>query len=72
MTELRGLKFVTTLVLELEKIENSDKGIYSTFYSNSKTETIINESTLMMHLNKYIVLLYQTYESLRKRFRLDY
>ena len=46
MTELRGFKFVTTLVLVFKKVESEDKTKYGTFYSNSKAEIIINESDL--------------------------
>ena len=37
---------MTTLALELEKIESEDKTKYATFYSNSKTEIIINENDI--------------------------
>ena len=37
LTELRGFKFVTTLVLVFEKIENDDKTRYGTFYSKLKS-----------------------------------
>ena len=57
LTELRGFKFVKTLVLEFKKIENDDKTKYSTFYLNSKAE-ILMKVTLMMNLNQHIVLLY--------------
>ena len=57
LTELRGFKFVKTLVLEFKKLENDDKTKYSTFYLNSKAE-ILMKVTLMMNLNQYIVLLY--------------
>ena len=43
-SELRGFKFVAKVVLEFKKIENDDEAKYSTFYSNLKAETIINES----------------------------
>ena len=33
---------MTTLVLVFEKIESEDKTRYGTFYSNSKSEIIIN------------------------------
>ena len=46
MTESRGFKFVTTLVLVLKKIESDDKTKYDTFHSQSKAETIINESDI--------------------------
>ena len=44
--ELRCFKFVTRLVIEFKKkkIESGDATKYVIFYSNSKAETIINES----------------------------
>ena len=44
MSELKGFKYVTALVLEFKKIKSDDKALYSTFYFNSKAETIVNES----------------------------
>ena len=44
LTQLRGFKFVTTLVLVFKKIESKDKTKYDNFYSSSKAEIIINES----------------------------
>ena len=44
MAQLKGFKFVATLVLVFKKIESEDKTKYDTFYSNSKAEIIINES----------------------------
>ena len=46
LPELRGFKFVTTLVLESKKIKSNDESKYSTFSSNSKAERIINESDI--------------------------
>ena len=44
-TELKDLKFVTTLILEFKKIQSNDITLYSTFNSNSKAETrVMNES----------------------------
>ena len=37
---------MTTLVLAFKKIECDDKAKHDTFYSHSKTETIINESDI--------------------------
>ena len=37
---------MTTLVLQFEKIKSNDKTKYDAFYSNSKAETIINESDI--------------------------
>ena len=44
MSELKGFKYVTTLVLVFKKIECEGKTKYNTFYSSSKAELIINES----------------------------
>ena len=44
MTQLKGLKLVTALVLVFKMIENEDKTKYDTFYSHSKAENITNES----------------------------
>ena len=46
MSEIRGFRFVITLVLVLQKIESKDKTKYDNFYSNSKAEIIINGSDI--------------------------
>ena len=46
LTQLKGFKFVTTLVLVFKKIEKEDKTKYYNFYSSSKAEMIINESNI--------------------------
>ena len=46
MTQLKGFKFVTTLVLVFKKIESEDKTKYDAFSSSSKGEIIINESDI--------------------------
>ena len=46
MIQLKGLKFVTALVLVFIKIESKDKTRYGSFYSSSKGEIIINESDI--------------------------
>ena len=46
LTSLKGFKFVTTLVLVFENIENEDKTKYDNFYLSSKAETIISESDI--------------------------
>ena len=46
LTQLRGFKFVTTLVLVYKKRENKDKTKYDNFYSSSKAEITINESDI--------------------------
>ena len=44
MSQLKGFKFVATLVLVFKKIESEDKTKYDSFYSSSKAEIIIYES----------------------------
>ena len=46
LTELKGFKFVTTLVLKFRKIQGDDKTLYNTFYLNSSAETVINDSDI--------------------------
>ena len=46
LTQLKGFKFTTTLVLMFEKIESGNKKKYDNFYSSSKAEIIINESDI--------------------------
>ena len=46
MTQLKGFKFVTTLVLVFKKIESEDKTKYDNLYSSSIAEIIINESDI--------------------------
>ena len=54
MTELRGFKFVIILVLVLKKTESEDKTKYKTFYSHSKSETIISESDIFNDVSESI------------------
>ena len=46
LTQLKGFKFVTTLVVVFKKIESQDKIKYEDFYWSSKAETIINKSVI--------------------------
>ena len=46
MTQLKGFKFVITLVLVFKYIESEDKTKYDISYSNSKAEIVINESDI--------------------------
>lgn len=57
---MKGFKFVATLVLEFEKIEQDDETKYSTFYLAAKTETIIFESEIDDIIDPSILWLYQT------------
>ena len=58
MPQLRGFKFVRTLVLVFTKNDSEDKTKYDTFYSHSKAETIINESDIdgVFKLNNITVI----------------
>ena len=64
LSELKGLKFVITLLLDFKKIPSDNKTLYSRFYLNSKAEKKLMKVTLMMYLNEYIRLLYQTYKNI--------
>ena len=46
MTQLKGFKFVTTLVLVFKKKEKEDKTKYENFYSSLKAKIIISESDI--------------------------
>ena len=46
LTELRDFNLVVILVLQFKKIERDEETKYSTFYSSSKVETVINESDI--------------------------
>ena len=43
LSESRGFKFVTKLVLVFKEIESKDKTKFDNFYSSSKADIIINE-----------------------------
>ena len=47
LTELRELKFVTSLVLVFTKIESDDDTNYNTFYSDSNADIIVHESDIV-------------------------
>ena len=46
LPELRGFKFVITLILVFQKIESGDKKKFDNFYSSSKVEIIVNEKDI--------------------------
>ena len=46
LTQLKGFKLVTTLLLVFKKIESEDKTKYHNLYSRSKAKVIINESDI--------------------------
>ena len=46
LTQLKGLRFVTTIALVFKKIESEDKTKYDNFYSSSKAEIITNVSEI--------------------------
>ena len=57
MTQLKGFKFVTTLVLVFKKMESKDNAKYDNFYSSSKAEQLSIKVTLMMCFNHYVLRL---------------
>ena len=58
---------MTTLFLEFENIESDDKTKYDTYYSQSKAETIINESDIDdIFESIYTTILSNIQKSLRK------
>ena len=63
LTQLKGFKFVTTLVLVFKKIEREDKTKYDTFYSDAKAEIIINESDIDDVFNQSTLQLYEIYKN---------
>ena len=72
MSELRGFKFVATLVLVFKKIVSEDKTKYDTFYSHSKAEIIINESDIDdLFQSIYTTIITNIQKIFRKRLRLD-
>ena len=46
MTQFKGFKFMTALVLVIKTIESEGKTKYDNFYSNSKAEIIISENDI--------------------------
>ena len=46
LPELRGFKFVITLILVFQKIESGDKKKFDNYNSNSKVEIIANEKDI--------------------------
>ena len=63
LTELRGFKFVTTLVLVFKKIESDDKTKYGTFFHSQKQKELLMKAKLMMYLNQYILQVHRTYKN---------
>ena len=64
LTELKGFKFVTTLVLVFKKIESDEKTKHDTFIQSQKQKQLPMKVILMMYLNQSILQLYQTYKNL--------
>ena len=67
LTQLKGFKFVATLVLVFKKVENEDKTKYDNFCSSSKAEIIINESDINdAFQSTYTTIITNTQKSLVK------
>ena len=58
--ELRGFKFVTTLVLESKKLKMMIKQNIAPFIQTQKQKQLLMKVILIMHLNQSFVQLYQT------------
>ena len=67
LSELRGFKFVKTSLLELKKLGVIAETKYSTFYSNSKVETIISKTEIVNAFES----IYITIISNMQKFKLD-
>ena len=68
LTQIRGFKFMTTLVLVFKKIESKDKTKYNNFHLSSKAKAIINESNIENMFNyKIIAIIANIRKSLGKR-----
>ena len=67
MTQLKGFKFVKTLVVVFKKIESQDKTKYENFYWSSKAGTIINKSVIdNVSQSIYTTIITNIQKSLRK------
>ena len=73
LTQLKGFKFVTTLVLVFKKIEREDKTKFENFYSRSKSEVIVNEGDIDdVFQSVYTTIITEIKKIFRKRFRFYY
>ena len=79
LTQLKVLKFVTTLGFVFKKIESKNKTKYANFYSSSKPEIITHARDIddvFDSIYTIIINLYYNYKKhakiFRKRFSLDY
>ena len=67
LTQLKGFKFMTTIVLVLKKVKKDDKTEYDTSYSHSKREPIINENDIDDGFKSiYTTIIWNIQESLGK------
>ena len=69
LSELRGFKILTKLVLEFKKIESDNETKYSIFCSNLKAQTTINEKDTDDVSNQFILRLYQRYINILEKVR---
>ena len=71
LTQLKGFKFVATLVLAFKKIKGENEKKYDNFYPSSKAEIIINESDADDMLQSiYTTIITNIQKSLGLSFRL--
>ena len=60
MTQIKGFKLVTAVVLVYKKTESDDKKNMTPFIRSQKQKQILVKVTLMIYLNQSILLLYKT------------
>ena len=63
LTQLKGFKFLTTLVLVFKKIESEDKTSITVFIYTQKQKLVPMKVTLIMCFNQSILQLHQTYKN---------
>ena len=63
LTQLKGFKFLTTLVLVFKKIESEDKTSITVFIYTQKQKPVPMKVTLIMSFNQSILQLHQTYKN---------
>ena len=65
----QGLQFLSTLVLVFKKIESEYKAKYDNFYSNSKAETIINDSDIDNVFESIYTTIISNMQNLQEKFK---
>ena len=69
MLELRVFKFATTLILVFKKIKVMMKQSIVPFVRTQKQKKLLVKVILVMYLNQFILLLYETYKKFMEKGR---